>query len=66
MRVKVQITLTEDDYTQEAKEVQVQIEESIPEGFGSLDKWEQKVQKICFESMRELFKGGIELHEEKV
>lgn len=41
-------------------------EEYIPEGFQSLGKWEQDVRMIGFQAMRELFKGGIELYEEKV
>jgi len=69
MKIKVQITLTDDrcnDHTEETKEIQLQIEESIPEGFQNLDKWEEHVHKMGFQTMRELFKGGIRLHEEEV
>ena len=66
MKVKIGITLTSDEYTKGSREIQVQIEESIPEGFQDLGKWEQDVRKIGFKSMRELFKGGIELYEEKI
>lgn len=65
-KVKVVITLTDDEYTEESRETQVEIEESIPEGFQNLDKWEQDVHQIGFRSMREFFKSGIELFEEKV
>jgi hypothetical protein len=65
-KIKVVITLTDDEYTEEARETQVEIEESIPEGFQNLDLWEQDVHKIGFRSMRELFRSGIELFEEKV
>ena len=66
MKIKIGITLTSDKYTKGSREIQVQIEESIPEGFQNLGKWEQDVHKIGFKSMRELLKGGIELYEEKV
>jgi len=33
MKVKVEITLTIDEYTEDARETQVQIEEDIPEAF---------------------------------
>jgi hypothetical protein len=64
--VKVVITLTDDEYTGEARETQVEIEESIPEGFQNPDQWEQDVHRIGLRSMREMFKAGIELYEEKV
>ena len=79
MKIKVTITLTDDEhndghdahnasnqYTEEGKEIQVQIEEYIPQGFRNLDIWEQDVQKIGFRAMRELFVGGVKLFEEKV
>jgi len=68
MNVKVTITLavTDDDHTEEGREIQVQIEECIPEGFQNLGKWEQDMRKIGFQAMRELFRGGIELYEEKI
>jgi hypothetical protein len=66
MKVKIAITLTDDDHTGENEEIQVQIEEYIPEGFQNLDKWEQDVHRIGFRSMRELFKSGIGLLEERV
>lgn len=65
-KIKVVITLTDDEYTEEPRETQVEIEESIPEGFQSLDKWEQDVHQIGFRSMRKLFRSGMELFEEKV
>jgi len=66
MKIKVEITLTIDEYTEDARETQVQIEEHIPEGFQSLDAWEQNVRNIGFRSMRTLFSSGIELYEEKI
>jgi hypothetical protein len=66
MKIKIEITLTDDNHTEEGEEIQVEIEESIPEGFQNLDQWEQDVHKIGLKSMRELFKSGIELYEEKV
>ena len=65
-KVKVEITLTDDDYTKEGKEIQVQIEETIPDGFQNLDQWESNVHQLGFRSMRELFKQGIELFEERI
>ena len=61
MKVKVEITLTIDEYTEDARETQVQIEEDIPEGFQNLNAWEQNVRNIGFRSMRTLFSNGIEL-----
>ena len=46
MNVKIEITLTDDEYTEGSRETQVEIEESIPEGFQNLDKWEQNVHEI--------------------
>jgi hypothetical protein len=66
MKIKIAITLTDDEYTEGSRETQVEIEESIPEGFQNLDKWEQNVHQIGFKSMRELFICGIRLFEEKV
>jgi hypothetical protein len=66
MKVKVNITLTIDEYTEDAKEVQVEIEESLPDGFQNLDQWEQDVRRIGFQSMRMLFRYGIEVYEETV
>jgi hypothetical protein len=65
-KIRVVMTLTDDEYTEVTRETQVEIEESIPTGFQNLDKWEQNVHEIGFRSMRELFKSGIELFEEKV
>ena len=64
-KVKVLITLTDDDTT-ESKEIQVCIEESIPHGFQSLDKWEGDVRNVGFRVMRELFKSGIKLFEDRI
>jgi len=66
MKIKIQITLTDDEYTEETKEIQVQIEESIPGGLQNIDQWENDVRKIGFQSMRELFKCGIESFEKKL
>jgi hypothetical protein len=63
MNIKIEITLTNDEYTEEAKEIQVQIEEQIPGGLQNLDKWETAVRRIGFQGMREMYKSGIELHE---
>jgi hypothetical protein len=63
MNIKIEITLTNDEYTEEAEEIQVQIEEHIPGGFQDLDKWESDVRRIGFQGIREMYKGGIELHE---
>jgi hypothetical protein len=65
-KVNVVITLSSNDDTNENKEIQVQIEESIPNGFQNLDKWEADVRKIGFRAMRELFKSGIKLFEDKI
>ena len=40
MNIKIEITLTNDEYTGEGKEIQVQIEEQTPGGFQNLEKWE--------------------------
>jgi hypothetical protein len=68
MKIKVTITLTvtDDDHTEEGREIQVEIEECIPEGFQNLGKWEQDVHRMGFQAMRELFMCGIELYEEKI
>ena len=63
MNIKIEITLTNDDYSEEAKEIQVQIEEQRPGGFQNLDKWEADVRRIGFQGMREMYKSGVELHE---
>jgi len=65
-KIQVQINLTDDEYMKEGRETQVQIEESIPEGFQDLDKWEEDVRKVGFQAMREMFRHGIELYEEKL
>lgn len=65
-KIKVVITLTDEEYTEGTRETQVEIEESIPEGFQNLDQWEQDVHKLGFRSMRELFRSGIGFFEEKV
>jgi len=63
MNIKIEITLTNDEYTEEAEEIQVEIEEHIPDGFRNLDKWEADVRRIGFQGMREMFRRGIELYE---
>jgi hypothetical protein len=45
-KVKIEVTISSDDNTNE--ENKIQIEESIPDGFQNLDKWEQCVRKIGF------------------
>ena len=64
MKIKVDITLTMGDDTEEERTMQVQIEESIPEGFQNLDLWEQNVRDMGFQTMRSLFRSGIELYEQ--
>lgn len=66
MNVKIEITLTDDDYTEVARQMQVQIQESIPDGFQNLDKWEADVRSIGFQTMREMFNRGIELYEKNL
>ena len=65
-KIQIEINLTDDEYTKEGKKIQVQIEESISEGFQSLDKWEGDVRKVGFQAMREMFRRGIELYEKKL
>src|SRR4030042_4006047 len=62
-KVKVEITISCDD---ENEKIDAQIEESIPSGFQSLDKWEQCVRDVGFRAMRQLFKDGIELYQEDI
>jgi hypothetical protein len=66
VKVEITLTVTDDEYTQEGRQMQVQIEESIPDGFQNLDQWESNVHNLGFRAMRELFKRGIELYEEKI
>ncbi|MFC1715040.1 ISKra4 family transposase [Candidatus Poribacteria bacterium] len=66
MNIKIEITLTNDDYTEEAREIQVQIQEFIPGGFQNLDKWEGNVRKIGFQTMREVFNLGIGVYEKNL
>ncbi len=65
-KVNIEVTISSDEDTKEENKIQVENEESIPDGFQNLDKWEQCVRNVGFKSMRELFKNGIGLHEEKV
>lgn len=65
-KIQIEINLTDDEYTKEGEEIQVRIEESLPEGFKDLDNWEADVRRIGFKSMREMFRCGIELFEEKL
>ena len=58
------MTSTIDEYTEDAKEVQVEIEESLPDGFQNLDQWEQDARRVGFQSMHKLFRYGIEVYEE--
>lgn len=66
MNIKIEITLTDDEYTEEAREIQVQIEEQIPGAFQNLDKWEADVRRIGFQGMRKMYKSGIELYEKNL
>ena len=66
MKIKIEITISDDEYTEEKKEIQVQIDESITDGLDNLDKWEADVRKIGFQTMRELFRCGIESFENKL
>ena len=66
VQIEINLTVTDDEYTGEGEEIQVQIAESIPEGFQNLDKWEGDVRKIGFQAMREMFRCGIELFEKKL
>ena len=65
-RIQIVINLTDDEYTEEEKGIQVRIEESLPEGFKDLDNWETDVRRIGFQAMREMFRCGIELFEKKL
>jgi len=58
--------LTDDEYTKEGEEIQVRIEESLPECFKDVDNWEADVRRIGFQAMREMFRRGIELYEKKL
>jgi len=66
MKIKIEITISDDEYTEETKEIQVQIDESITDVLDNLDKWEADVRKIGFQTMRELFRCGIESFENKL
>jgi hypothetical protein len=66
MNVKIKMILTDDDHTEEGREIQVEIQESIPGDLQNLDEWEHNVHRIGIKSMQELFKSGIELRENKV
>ena len=66
LKIQITINLTDDEYTKEGKEIQVQIEESLSEGLKDLDNWEADVRAIGFQSMRKLFRRGIELYEKKL
>ena len=52
-KIRVVMTLTDDEYTEGTRETQVEIEEFIPMGFQNLDKWEQHVHEIGFRSARD-------------
>lgn len=66
LKIQITINLTDDEYTGEGKEIQVQIEESLPDGFRDLDNWEADVRGIGFQTMREIYRRGIELYERKL
>ena len=66
LKIQITINLTDDEYTGEGKEVQVQIQESLPDGFRDMDNWEADVRRIGFQAMREIYRRGIELYEKKL
>ena len=66
LKIQIMINLTDDEYTGEGKDIQVQIEESLPYGLKDLDNWEGDVRRIGFQAMREMFRRGIELYEKKL
>jgi hypothetical protein len=65
-KIQIEINLTDDEYTKEGREIQVRIEEPLPEGFRDLDNWETDVRRIGFRAMRDMFRCGIELFEKKL
>jgi len=64
--IQININMTDDEYTEEKRQIQVQIEESLPDGLKDMDQWEADVRKMGFQTMREMFKRGIELYEKKL
>ena len=66
LKIQITIDLTDDEYTEKAEEIQVQIEESLPDGLKDLDQWEADVRKMGFQTMREVYRRGIELYERKL
>ena len=65
-KIQININLTDDEYTEETRQIQVEIEESIPDGLKDLDQWEADVRRMGFQAMREIYRRGIELYEKKL
>jgi len=51
-RVKVDVTLINEDATSEPTEIRCRIEERIPGDWTGVDEWEQQVRHIGFSAMR--------------
>ena len=66
LKIQFTVNLTDDEYTGEGEEIQVQIEESLPDGLKDLDQWEADVRKMGFQAMRKIYRCGIELYEKKL
>jgi len=45
MNIKIKMILTDDNHTEEGKEIQVEIQESIPGDLQNLDEWEHNVHR---------------------
>ena len=65
-RVKVDVTLINEDATSEPTEIRCRIEERIPGDWTGVDEWEQQVRHIGFSAMRRLFCCGIQLMEQQL
>jgi hypothetical protein len=48
-KIQININLTDDEYTEEKRQIQVEIEESLPDGLKDLDQWEMDVRRIGFQ-----------------
>lgn len=65
-RIQIDVKLVSDVGTEQEEEVHFQVEEELPGGIERVDQWEGDVRRIGFGVMRELFKRGIGLLEQKV
>jgi len=65
-KIQININLIDDEYTEEKRQIQVQIEESLPDGLKDLDQWEADVRRTGFQAMREIYRSGIELYEKNL